>query len=630
MVDLLSFNIEGIEGLRKIDPAVMITAWRMLGGTPSDDMDQRTALEIARRVQARYLVTGSAVQLGDGMRLVAEVRDAERGELRGLAQVSGPVDSVSKLVDQLTLELLRLDLLPSDGEHQPVSLSRFTTKSLPALKAYLAGEREYRLARWREAVPQYLRAIELDSTFARAWYRLIKATDWGGGAGGNPEYNRRLAPLVDRLPERDRMLIRGDLRQKVVNREDTDSVASFVILETLTRRYPDDVEGWAALGDQYFHAGGPALLPTSAYRGALTRAVQLNPNYREPYVHLIDDAFFRLDSAGARRLINAYAAIGGSQEGCSFQLAYDFVWGPKAAGERALAALDTIEPIAAWNGCLPIGPMAAPPHVLDRIGGMYQTVADTSSQPWSTLIAFHQLRLKVLAPRGQIARVQQALAGMEGLTGTGGFWVAGWQIMLHLSGFPDSLAAHRAARKMMENPHPRGRFWIGALAVAERRWTDADQIGRALDGEGQDPGIRGDTASAARAYAAALRTYMGLVRGDRGRLEELELALNRLPYPGVYTPAETYLRYQVAKLLFEQGQLRDAERYFLSFGPSDFYTSQAELYLGRINEALDRPDEAVEHYRRFITWWEFADPGLREPWEQARVSLTRFTREQGK
>jgi TolB-like protein len=625
MVDLLSFNIEGVKGLRKIDPATMVTAWRSLGGTDSTATDQRTALEIARRVQARLLITGSAVQLGDGIRLVAEVRDVERGELRGSAQVGGPVDSISRLVDQLTLELLRLNLLPSDGEHQPVSLSRFTTTSLPALKAYLGGEREYRVAHWREAVQQYLRAIELDSTFARAWYRLIKATDWGGGPGGNPEYNRRLAPLVDRLPERDRMLIRGDLMDKVMNRGDADSVGLFVTLETLTRRYPDDVEGWAALGDQYFHGGGPALLPTSAYRGALTRAVELNPYYREPYVHLIDDAFFRLDSAGARRLIEEYAAVGGGKDGCSYQLAYDFVWGSRAASERALAALDTIEPSAAWGFCLPIGPMAAPPRVLDRIGERYQAVADTSSQPWSTLIAFHQLRLKFLTPRGQIAPVQQALAETERLPGRAGWWAAGWQIMLHLSGFPDSIAAHRGARKVIGNPHPRGRFYIGALAVAEGRWADAEQVGRALDRQAQDPAMRGDTARAAAAYAAALRPYMSLVRGDRGRLKELEVALNRLPFNTIHAPVAAYLRYQVGKLLFERGQLRDAERYFLSFGPLDFYTSQAELYLGRINEALGRPDEAAGHYRRFVTWWQYADPGLRGPLKEAQVAVSRLT-----
>jgi TolB-like protein len=622
MVDLLSFNIEGIKGLRKIDPATVITAWRRMQGTPSDAVDTASALKLARQVQARYLVTGSAVQLGEGIRLVAEVRDIARGEFRGLAQVSGSIDSVSWLVDQLTLELLRLNLLPSDGDHQPVSLSGFTTTSLPALKAYLAGEREYRVAHWRGAAQQYLRAIELDSTFARAMYRWLKASQWSGGPRAHPEYGRRLARLVDRLPERDRMLIRGDLGLKP---DDRDYAAKISTLESLTLRYPDDVEAWVALGEVYFHTHGVSLLPTSTYRNAFTKALQLNPYYGEPYVHLIDDAFLQLDSAGARRLIDEYAVIDDSRKACSFQLAYDLVWGPETARDRALEALDTIAPLAAWSGCLPMGPLAAPPHALDRIGHMYQTVADTSSDAWSTLIAFHQLRLKELAPRGQIARVQEALAQVESLTGTAAWWVAGWQILLHLSGSPDSLAAHRAARKMMENPHPRGMFWIGVLALEERRWADADQTLRALDRRAHDLATGGDTilTSAVTSHAAALRAYMGLVRGG-GRLRELEVALLLLQPRSIYAPEAAYLRFQIGKRLLEWGQLREAERYFLSFGPRDFYTSEVEWYLGRISQALGRPDEAVEHYRRFITWWQYADPGLRGPLQEAQVALSRL------
>ena len=325
MVDLLSFNVEGIEGLRKIDPSTVVTSWRTLGGSDSATMDQRSALEVARRVQAHYLVTGSAVQLGDDIRLVAEVRDVEHGELRGTAQVTGLIDSVPSLVDQLTLELLRLNLLPSDGEHQPVSLGQVTTASLPALKAYLAGEREYRVAHWREAAQHYQHAFELDSTFGRALYRLIKASDWGGGLEGNSEYIRRLIPLIDRLPERDQMLIRADL--KLLRPGDLDPVPGLSMLDSLTRRYPDDVEGWVALGERHYHDRGLAFLPPTTYRRAFSRALQLNPHYREPYVHLIEDAFFRLDSVGARRLIEAYANIEGSQAGCTIQMAYDLAWG---------------------------------------------------------------------------------------------------------------------------------------------------------------------------------------------------------------------------------------------------------------------------------------------------------------
>jgi tetratricopeptide (TPR) repeat protein len=81
-------------------------------------------------------------------------------------------------------------------------------------------------------------------------------------------------------------------------------------------------------------------------------------------------------------------------------------------------------------------------------------------------------------------------------------------------------------------------------------------------------------------------------------------------------------------MLFDWGQMRDAVRYFRSFKAYDyFYTSQAELYLGRIYEALGQPDEAVEHYDRFVTWWQYADPPLQPLWEEGREALARLSGE---
>jgi hypothetical protein len=315
-------------------------------------------------------------------------------------------------------------------------------------------------------------------------------------------------------------------------------------------------------------------------------------------------------------------------------LAYDLVWGTTAARDRALAALDTIEPNTAWARCLPLGPMAAPPDVMARLQRMFQAVADTSSDPWSTSIAFQQLGLKVLVPRGQLASVQRALAGIERPPGATKWWADDWQIMLHLTGFPDSLAAHDAAGRLVADPYPEARFWLGLLALADRRWADAERLARMLDRQAQDFATSGDTlqggdplelAGLARTYAATLRAYSGLLQGDRERLGELEVLLRHFPHAGATAPKSTYLRFQIGRLLFERGQVRDAERYFLSFGPLDYCcTSQAELYLGRINEALGRPQAAAEHYRRFVIWWEHADPALRGPLEEARAALRRL------
>jgi tetratricopeptide (TPR) repeat protein len=516
------------------------------------------------------------------------------------------------------MELLRQNLVPSDGEQHPVNLSRVTTSSLGALKAYLDGEREFRVAHWNEAARHYQRAIDLDSTFTRALYRLARAYGWAGSELSE-EYGRRAERLADRLPERDALLVRA-----VMN-------GGFAPLKALTARYPDDAEGWVTLGDRYYHVGTRALLPNSAYRSALSKAIELSPNYGEAYDHLIEDAFFRLDSVGAQRLIKEYAALGAEHRGCTLQLSYDLVWGNNVARQKALAALDTVSASGAMWDCVH-SPLAAPPRVLARMARLYQEAMEDSS---STALDRSYLLWKLLmvrVARGQIAAARQALARAQGMPDTEKD-AARWQIQLHLSGFPDSLAVRRAVRFLTERkePVPTDLFWAGALAVAERRWRDVDRAGLALDQRAEQLRVTGDTSEAgfAKSYTDVLRAYMGLARGERGQLSEFESALGRLPpYGFTIEQPQLFLRFKVGQMLFDWGQMRDAERYFDGFNPYAFvYNNPAELYLGRISEARGRPDEAIGHYRRFFSWWQPADSGLRPQLEEAGEALDRLSRE---
>jgi tetratricopeptide (TPR) repeat protein len=567
-------------------------------------------------------VTGRAVQIGADVQLIAEVQDVESGMMRGAVRATRPADSASSLVDELTLELVRRNLLPTDGEYPPPSLSRVTTSSLPALKEYLAGERQYRTAHWSDAVRHYQLAIEADSNFAPAWARLTRACGWGGCPFEVAEgYHSRAMDLADRLPDRDAKLIRAH------------STGDIEALEALTAKYPDDVEAWVTLGDNYFHRGGVILRSAEAYRAAFTRAVRLHPYYGEAYLHLIEDAFLRLDSLDAQRLIDGNVALGAAEASCA-QVSYDLVWGTSAARTRVMAVLDTVAPI--W--CVVQAPLAAPSHVLDHLAQTYSAMADTATQANDRTYALWRL-LQLRLPSGQITAARRALARLAGAP-VAGISAARWEIMLHLSGFPDSAAAHRAARTIATGAGPTDNFWIGALAIEEGRWNDVQVVRRALEHQAASS----DTASSssthhirayAGAYATALGAYANLVRGDRSQLGAFESALARLPALLPLAPTmldheqpQQYLRYRVGKLLFDDGRMQDAQRYFQSFNQYDyFYTSPAELYLGRIAEAGGRRKEALTHYGRFVRWWRYADEPLRPQWDEARQALSRLTGE---
>ena len=611
IVDMLSHNLDGLGELRRIDPATVLTGWRRMGGNPDVALSAEAARELGRRLGSRYVVTGGAVRAGAEVQLIAEVHDVATGEMRGTVRVTRPADSATALVDQLTVELLRQSVLPTDSAYSAPNLRRVTTGSLPALKAYLAGEREYRTANWAGAIRHYREAVEADSNFASAWFRMANACGWGGcPLETGEEYGKRAMRLQSRLTDRDRRLLHikaaGDIPS----------------LEALAAEYPDDVEVWATLGDFYYHFGGVLLSPAEAYRGALSKAIGLHPYYGEAYAHLIEDAFLRLDSADARRYIDGYIALGGHHP-CAYDMTYDLVWGGPESLRRALAVLDTVNLMMCTQA-----PIAAPAEALDRMAGSYAAVADTALDPFKRKFGLWRM-LQVRVPHGQAEAARQALARMEGKPGTGRT-AARWVLQLHLSGFADSEGARRSVRVLAADAEPIDRFWLGALAIEERRWSDAEAERRALERQSASPGAGSAATDTVASYAKALGAWARLARNHRGSLAEVEAALVPLPTFGLdLEMPQQYLRYRAAKLLFDAGRTREAERYFRSFQPYDyFYTTQAELYLARIAEAAGRREEALERYGRVVRWWEMADPPLRPLEGEARQALRRLAGEE--
>jgi TolB-like protein len=641
MIDLLSFNFDGVEGLRKIDPATVMIALQARG-TARDDLAEDDALTLAAELGADYVVTGSVVRAGDAVRLAGEVRPLHRGQAAGLVQVEGRADSVMELIDRFTVELLRQELIPVDTGLAQIHVSDVTTASLPALKAYLEGERYFRRAQWSDALAAFQRALEHDSLFARAMLRAARAISWGGGDLGLAAlYRRQLAPVMHRLSERDAMMVRGS------SQEDAEGLR---ILRAFTSRYPDDAEGWFDYGDALLHWGGVAVEAADAFQRPSSRALELNPNIAEPYHHLIEFAFARLDSAWARELIDQYRERFGTagEEGCTFDLGHALVWGSGTSREWAIAALDTVSAWASMFGCVQ-APLAAPAAALDPLAAVYERTLGSATDANVLRISLWRL-LQVRIPRGQIAAARTVLRQVaESLTSRTStrFFGARWDLQLHLSGFADSLSARRAARILAteSNPDslfretivrsggadPTDDFWLGLLAVEEGHWDEVERRRRAIEAAASELRDQGRLRDAgwSQGYAAVLPAYAALVGGDRNGLGAFEGALQRLPTHGynVEQPQQL-LRYRVGRLLLDWGELDQAERYFRSFRPYDyFYTSQAEYHLGQILEARGEREQAAIHYDRFLTWWEDADPEL-QPWrEEARQALLRLTQE---
>jgi class 3 adenylate cyclase/TolB-like protein len=254
MVDLLALNLDGAAGVRVIDPRSVLSRWREHGGVA----DSAMAVRLARQLGARFAMAGRTEATAERIEIVADLYDTETGEVLGHAAVAGPPESLPELIDRFALQVLQAGVASAGtGELPALDLGRLATSSLPALRAYLVGTQDFRRSRWMEAQNAFRNAIDADSTFAQALYRMSLARSWASQphALGRDLFGDAARRHSGRLPERDRLLVQA---YDELNRSSSGAIAT---LEHLTALYPDDVEGWFLLGDAYYHLGGGGRAP---------------------------------------------------------------------------------------------------------------------------------------------------------------------------------------------------------------------------------------------------------------------------------------------------------------------------------------------------------------------------------
>lgn len=250
--------------------------------TATDDIGLDMARQLARDAGVWTVVLGDYQQVGDSLRLTARVFDVATGTRMDVAEVSAPTsDDPRPGFDQLALQLL--DLSGAPGEEW-TDLASVTSPSIEAYRAYLSGLD--RLNRWELAAAQrnFERAVEVDTTFGLAYYKLALTRGWlVGTTDSTGQYAIDRAVLYSQqLPAHDRAVISA-YRFFILGQ----NVASRNIYQQLLARNPQDADAWYGLGDAWFHDDGNRVDQrwTESLR-AFRRTLTLAPDYTLAYDHI--------------------------------------------------------------------------------------------------------------------------------------------------------------------------------------------------------------------------------------------------------------------------------------------------------------------------------------------------------
>ena len=267
---------------------------QLMQRAPGEPITRPVAREIARREQARALVSASIGRLGTNYVLSLEAVDAESGDVmaREQAEAARKEDVLTSL--GAAASRLRATLGESLAlvERFDVPLARATTPSLEALHVYSLALDQGRVNPRAEAIPYLRRAIELDRNFAMAHALLSGVYANTGRFADAPAHAKTAFELRDRVSERERFFISWRYYLDASQAWDM----ALDLAESWSVTYPREAFAFNSLG-----LASAAFGDHDRAVGAFREAIRLDPHFVPPHGNLAGSliALSRFDEARA-------------------------------------------------------------------------------------------------------------------------------------------------------------------------------------------------------------------------------------------------------------------------------------------------------------------------------------------
>ena len=303
----------------------------LTGRTQSGAIDSLVA--IARSAGAAVALAGQAAVHGRNVSISVQLHDVQSGILAG-ADTAGPLDSLHSLVSGLVISTFGTRM----AEEQTGIFNPSLPHGMPAVTAYFRGERAFRSGDYEVALGSFNRTIELDSTFAPAYFKRMLAliiarptragTDLGSAVQAAREYSEQLDPVS-------RKLLDGYV--KLIDTGDPELAEQ--VFQEITTTSSSAVDAWFALGLLRFHFGPLLGRPLKDAQIAFEEAARLDRKFAAPLLYLITLALAEGNDREARDYMQRYLALDSTSSRARLVAAGDTLIFRPALAYRVLASL---------------------------------------------------------------------------------------------------------------------------------------------------------------------------------------------------------------------------------------------------------------------------------------------------
>jgi serine/threonine-protein kinase len=683
-VSMLGLNLSQWNDLTVVDQERLHDLLGRHDLEPAEDIGLEMARRLAREAGVWTVVLGDFARVGDSLHLAARIYDVVSGARISVARVddrSG--EDARPLFDQLAAKLLDLSGAPTD---LPLGLAQSTSQSLEAYRAYLTGVD--RLNRWDLAGAErdLSRALEIDTTFGLAYYKLALTRGWLVGTNDSVADRAivRATAHSSGLPEHDRTVINA--YRAFISGEFAEARGLY---QHLLARDAADADAWYGLGEAWFHdTTGSDLAPafTQAIR-AFRRTLALDPDYALAYDHVqhmlgmaaapkpdyalvASDSFARTVEPSGRPVMDSLSLNSAVRRARAAGLATARSWvATQPSTLRAHGAMVNAY-IASGNYDAALGEVnrfrnTTPVHPelpfvearirfasgdVDRAAAQLRTALDTVApqdfrpyQGTPTVVLDIAAAANVFAYQGDLANAAKALDLADQVRR---------EVVKHPAGSSDN-AKGESWRRVVLGELDAG---VGVPAASLRQvWQSAAEAGRMAAADARKHLVHSGASAAiglftgpsadstalveyqamtGEALSAEVRALLALSQGDssaaRRMLTETDTVAHHMPKwtSGLYNrPLAAQAYFLLGDYNRTLSVLRDFEPNALKTGGFDSrwgMLGRVRLLRGAAYEQLGRRAEARQEYRQALSQWKTADAALKPFIQQAEQGLARL------
>jgi serine/threonine protein kinase/tetratricopeptide (TPR) repeat protein len=589
---------------------------KLVGQENLTRVDKTVASEVAREAKVKWILTGDILQTEPRIVLTSDISDAATGAILATQRVTGEEgEDFFSVVDKLT-EQIKEDLsLSGEGQRGlDRAVADVTTHSPEAYRHYLEGVEQHQKAYLPEAIASFKKALEFDSTFAMAYYKLALVDE-------SPERKAFAAKALeysDRVSQKERQYIEALHAGLFGNEEKMERG-----LKMITERFPQDKSAFELLAYHYY---GKRRYEEAVQH--LNKVLEMDPLHKLSYNMLAYTYHHLGDFDKSIWAINKYISIA-PEEANPYDTRGDlYAWNGKIdqAIESYQRALEKKPDFFASR--VNLGHMYLFKGEYARAESCYKELSSSTDRDTRSL--GRSYLANILAYRGKLTEALEVLDDgiaadrmerAEGRTHANKYFLKA--VLYDQKGDLD--AALRETERCVEVLHladPISPVYArNHLVWVLSRKGDVEKAEQLVEALGND--IQGKDAAYQGLYLHA-RGCLDLAKGNpEAAVADLEKADQIID--------EFYVRYLLCKTYLEAGKVGEAvtsledmlSKYTAGRAGIAPWAVKAHYLLGLAYEKSGWTSKAVDKYEEFLDIWKDADPGIPEV-EDARDRLVRL------